>query len=240
MNPDSIKHAREARVQGTLKALLFDLATYANQKDGLAWPSQRRLAKNLCIDVRNVRHNLQKLIKAGLIVIEEKGGGRGRSTVYRLTGGAGIPLCDSRKKGARVRKGGRLELEKGVAGIRKRGASASTEYNERKNKNIEEGKPKQTQNKIPPEAKSNIKLWPSVLNRLEELIDDDEKLSTWFDINETRCLGFNVKGVWLTTASGFYQRNILNDFSEDVSKAAREVLGVNEMPEIFVSVEGES
>lgn len=67
------------------KAVLLAMQCF-DGGDGLVWPSKRALMDATSLSRTAVYDGTRELIEAGAITLERKGGGAGRSTVYRLTG----------------------------------------------------------------------------------------------------------------------------------------------------------
>ena len=70
--------------KGSTRLVLTILATYADAK-GCACPAVGTIAALANVSVRQVQLDLRKLTKCGEIVAERIGGGRKRTTIYRIT-----------------------------------------------------------------------------------------------------------------------------------------------------------
>ena len=66
------------------KLVLLAIADHAND-EGIAWPSQGRIAWKTGYKRRNIKRILDELIEDGLLRIMRAGRGRGNSTVHKLT-----------------------------------------------------------------------------------------------------------------------------------------------------------
>jgi len=66
------------------KLVLLAIADHAND-DGIAWPSQGRIAWKTGYKRRNIKRILDELIEDGLLQVMRVGRGRGNSTVHQLT-----------------------------------------------------------------------------------------------------------------------------------------------------------
>ncbi len=59
-------------IKGSAKAVLMYLANRYNEKEGYAWPSISRIAKDTCISVSTVNRALRSLEHEGLIAIRKQ------------------------------------------------------------------------------------------------------------------------------------------------------------------------
>ena len=59
-------------IKGSPKAVLMYLANRYNEKEGYAWPSISRIAKDTCFSVSTVNRALRSLEQAGLIAIRKQ------------------------------------------------------------------------------------------------------------------------------------------------------------------------
>ena len=59
-------------IKGSPKAVLMYLANRYNEKEGYAWPSISRIAKDTCLSVSTVNRALRSLEQAGLIAIRKQ------------------------------------------------------------------------------------------------------------------------------------------------------------------------
>ena len=66
------------------KLVLLAIADHAND-DGIAWPSQGRIAWKTGYKRRNIKRILDELIEDGFLTVMRLGRGRGNSTVHQLT-----------------------------------------------------------------------------------------------------------------------------------------------------------
>lgn len=85
---EAIRWIRPIKVSPTQKVVLWALADRANEK-GEAWPSIETLMEATCLSDRAIQKALMEMRKAGLLTAEP-GGGRHRTTLYRLPLGAAI------------------------------------------------------------------------------------------------------------------------------------------------------
>lgn len=69
---------------GQRRLVMFCLAFHAD-KDGIAWPSQSKLARETACSERGVQKIIDALIREGEIELIQAGNGRGNSARYRLT-----------------------------------------------------------------------------------------------------------------------------------------------------------
>jgi hypothetical protein len=68
--------------KGAALLLLLALADHAND-DGICWPSIKRLAERARVTERHAKRIVNTLVESGEVEIEQ-GGGRGRTTTYRV------------------------------------------------------------------------------------------------------------------------------------------------------------
>lgn len=73
----------DPRVPDGSKLLFSRLMEYHNSTTERCFPSQRRLASDLTVDVRTIRNRFKPLKKLGYVA-SEKGGGRNGSNAYRI------------------------------------------------------------------------------------------------------------------------------------------------------------
>lgn len=75
---------RRSKARGAARLVILCLANYTN-KSGVAWPSIKTIADDTFVSERQVTRAIAELEESGEIEIIEKGDGRGRSTVYKIT-----------------------------------------------------------------------------------------------------------------------------------------------------------
>jgi len=73
----------EGVLTASQKLVLLCLADHAND-DGVCWPSMPRLAQRSDMKLRNTQRVVHSLIEKGYVEVLEEGGGRGKTTVYRI------------------------------------------------------------------------------------------------------------------------------------------------------------
>lgn len=73
----------ESELSSSMLLVMLALADHAND-EGVCWPSVDRLARRSRVSRRQVQRILQLLTEAGHLEALEEGGGRGRTTVYRV------------------------------------------------------------------------------------------------------------------------------------------------------------
>jgi hypothetical protein len=88
MSIEALRWVRPLRLQPATKLLAWALADFADP-EGLSWPSVAALCEATCLHRRSVQRELRALVECGALVIVS-GGGRGRTTRYRLQVGAAI------------------------------------------------------------------------------------------------------------------------------------------------------
>lgn len=86
MSIEALRWIRPLQVTPPMKAVLWALADNADEA-GLCWPSMASLVEATCLGERTVQAAIKALVAADLLTIEQ-GGGRGRTTRYRLRIGA--------------------------------------------------------------------------------------------------------------------------------------------------------
>jgi DNA-binding transcriptional regulator YhcF (GntR family) len=82
-----------SRLGPTVRAVACALATYMSAS-GVCWPSVETLAELLRLDRRTVQRSIRTLEAHGLLVVE-RGGGRGKTSIYR----AALSAAVSERKG---------------------------------------------------------------------------------------------------------------------------------------------
>jgi hypothetical protein len=73
-----------ARLKPTEVKVLWCYFSHFNSEDGVTWPGNECIARELDIDERDVRRAKSALVKLGILVPVEAGGGRQRTTRFRL------------------------------------------------------------------------------------------------------------------------------------------------------------
>lgn len=102
----------ESRAQGSARLIMLCIADHAD-KAGVAWPSEKTMAKETLVSERQVMRVIPQLIEMGELVIEERPHGRGNTAVYRITlpslttgkDDTMSPITDSEKGDTMSRKG---------------------------------------------------------------------------------------------------------------------------------------
>jgi len=74
----------KSRAKGSARLVLLCIANHINQ-EGVAWPSVRKISDDTAVSERQVSRAISDLEEMGEIRVVEKGDGRGRSTIYRIT-----------------------------------------------------------------------------------------------------------------------------------------------------------
>ena len=80
--------------EGSTLLILLALADHAND-EGLCWPSIGRLARRGRVGERHAMRILAGLEASGDVVVIERGGGKGRSNLYRVTPVSGFEEADT-------------------------------------------------------------------------------------------------------------------------------------------------
>lgn len=68
----------------TEKLVLLRLADFANDAGFNIWPAVQTVANDCGVGIRAVQLTLKKLVKVGILVVMNQGGGRGRATEYAI------------------------------------------------------------------------------------------------------------------------------------------------------------
>ncbi len=84
-------------------AVAARIASYVNNKTGVAWPGIDRLAHDLKTDRRAVQRAIKELRDAGLLFVRA-GGGRNKSNRYRIKGGRWTAVSNDVNSGRWTRK----------------------------------------------------------------------------------------------------------------------------------------
>lgn len=74
----------KSKAKGSARLVLLCISNYIN-KNGVAWPSIKTIAGDTMVSERQVSRAISELEELREIEIVEKGDGRGRSTVYKIT-----------------------------------------------------------------------------------------------------------------------------------------------------------
>ena len=85
-------------LNGTNLLVMLALSDHAND-DGVCWPSIKSLAKKSRISTRQAKRVVKDLVERGYVRIAEKGGGRGKTTVYVMNqkGDVVSPFTEGKK-----------------------------------------------------------------------------------------------------------------------------------------------
>ena len=75
---------RHSKAKGANRLIMLCLANYTNGS-GVAWPSADTISNDTGVSERQITRAIASLEHDGELQIVEKGDGRGRSTVYRIT-----------------------------------------------------------------------------------------------------------------------------------------------------------
>lgn len=75
---------QHSQAVGSARLVILCIADHLNT-DGIAWPSITTIADETKVSERQVTRAIATLVDDGELVIEEKGNGRGRSTIYSIS-----------------------------------------------------------------------------------------------------------------------------------------------------------
>jgi hypothetical protein len=95
--------ARDHRISALAFRVAYVISGYVNRTCGHAWPSQDRLAREIGISSRAIRHNVDRLAGAGYLAITPAHG-RGKTNSYRPTFEAGEDHAEIQPSAPRPRR----------------------------------------------------------------------------------------------------------------------------------------